>query len=226
MPELSRAAVELILRYEVAGGRAAYTRNLTHPTWPGDQSGVTIGIGYDLGQQSAAHFEADWGTRLPARDIARLRRCIGAKGLRARDLIPGVRDITVSWTVAEAVFYARSVPVYYAMTARAFPGLERLPLDAQGALVSLVFNRGGGLKDSKKHPGDRREMRAIRELVPRGDLRGIAAQLRSMKRLWEHKHMQGLVIRREEEARLVESAIASGANAPAEVFEPTPAGAP
>jgi hypothetical protein len=104
---------------------------------------------------------------------------------------------------ASAVFFALTVPRYYRDTAAAFPGLERLPADAQGALVSLVFNRGGKMKGAS-----RSEMRAIRELVPLGDLRGIAAQLRAMKRLWVGKGLDGLVKRREVEAKLVESAIA------------------
>ena len=54
---------------------------------------------------------------------------------------------------------------------------------------------------------DRREMRAIRDAVARGDLKEIAAQLRSMKRLWEGKGMGGLLKRRDAEADLVESCI-------------------
>jgi GH24 family phage-related lysozyme (muramidase) len=50
-------------------------------------------------------------------------------------------------------------------------------------------------------------MRAIREAVPRQDLREIAAQLRSMKRLWVGMGLQGLIDRREAEAVLVESCI-------------------
>ena len=80
-------------------------------------------------------------------------------------------------------------------------------------LVSLVYNRGASMKDS---PGsdNRREMRAIRDLVPRMDLRGIAAALRSMKRLWAGKGLDGLLRRREAEAVLVESCLAPPVAAP------------
>jgi len=54
----------------------------------------------------------------------------------------------------------------------------------------------------------RREMRAIRAAAAAGDLAEIAAQLRAMKRLWEGKGLGGLITRREEEAQLVESAMA------------------
>ena len=50
-------------------------------------------------------------------------------------------------------------------------------------------------------------MRAIRDAVPSGDLQEIADQLRSMKRLWINKGLDGLLRRREEEAKLVESCI-------------------
>jgi GH24 family phage-related lysozyme (muramidase) len=52
-------------------------------------------------------------------------------------------------------------------------------------------------------------MRAIRALVPNIDLAGIAAQLRSMKRLWDPDKLPGLIARREAEAVLVEQAMRS-----------------
>jgi hypothetical protein len=51
-------------------------------------------------------------------------------------------------------------------------------------------------------------MRAIRDLVPQANLAGIAAELRSMQRLWVGKGVDGLLRRREAEAALVESCIA------------------
>jgi hypothetical protein len=195
----------LIINHEVGGGQAYYNRLLLHPVWPEGDSGVTIGVGYDLGYNTQAEVDADWGTRLSRADLARLRVCIGVKGQAAGALLPRVRDVTVPWSAAQAVFFARSVPRFYRLALGAFPGMERLHGDAQGALVSLVFNRGTRMSDSKRKPGDRREMRAIRALVPNGDLRGIAEQLRLMKRLWSPT--SGLIRRREDEARLVESAI-------------------
>ena len=50
-------------------------------------------------------------------------------------------------------------------------------------------------------------MRAIRDAVARQDLREIANQLRSMKRLWVGKNLDGLLRRRDAEAELVESCI-------------------
>ena len=206
MPLLTPSAEKLILDFEVGGGQAYYDKKLVHPTWPGGESGVTIGVGYDIGYATRAQLDADWGARIAGPDLARLALCLGVKSLSAKARIPSVRDIAIPWMAASAVFFALTVPRYYRQTAAAFPGLERLPADAQGALVSLVFNRGGSMKGAS-----RSEMRAIRDLVPLGDLRGIAAQLRAMKRLWVGKGLDGLVKRREVEAKLVESAIAQAA---------------
>ena len=54
--------------------------------------------------------------------------------------------------------------------------------------------------------GDSRlEMRNIRVLVPKRDYKGIAQELRKMKRIWEGKGLDGLLARREAEAKLVET---------------------
>lgn len=220
MPLLTPRAEKLILDFEVGGGQAYYDRRLVHPTWPGGESGVTIGVGYDIGYTTRALLDADWGSRVAGPELARLARCVGVKALPARALIPSVRDIAIPWMAASAVFFAVTVPRYYRQAADAFPGLESLPADAQGALVSLVFNRGGSMRGNS-----RSEMRTIRDLVPRGDLRGIAAQLRSMKRLWVGRGLDGLITRREEEARLVESAIAPTVASPVAAAVASPIGA-
>ena len=209
MALLTPRAEKLILDFEVGGGKVYYEKLLLHPTWPGGESGVTIGVGYDLGYNTSAQFTADWGARLTKPDFTRLAACLGKKSLAAKKLTPGVHDISVPWMAASAVFFALTVPRFYRQAVAAFPGLEKLPGDAQGALVSLVFNRGGSLKGSR-----RTEMKAIHDLVPRGDLKGIAAQLRLMKRLWVGKGLDGLLKRREEEAKLVESAVAAAAVTP------------
>ena len=96
--------------------------------------------------------------------------------------------------------------MYTLRASQAFPEFEKLPLDVQGALVSLVYNRGTSMVDDS--PEDRRrEMRAIRDAVAESDLQEIADELRVMKRLWVGKGLDGLLKRRDAEAELVESAI-------------------
>lgn len=194
---VSRAARSLILEMEGLSSR---------PGWPGGQSGVTIGFGYDLGYATVDQFESDWGERIRPDAGERLRAVVGLRALRARNRIGKLSDIRVSRNVAEQVFDTRTLPLYELRTAQAFPGVEALPENVRGALVSLVYNRGTSMVD--KSPNDRRrEMRAIREAVAAGDLAEIVAQMRAMKRLWEGKGLGGLIARREKEAQLVESAM-------------------
>ena len=42
-------------------GEQAYTKKYRKPVWPKGQSGVTIGIGYDVGYASKPQLRADWG---------------------------------------------------------------------------------------------------------------------------------------------------------------------
>jgi len=178
--------------------------SLNQPSrWPGGDSGITLGFGYDLGYATVDQFESDWGPYLTSAQLNRLRDAVGKRGIAARNRAAQFKDIKIKRKDAETVFLERNIPLYALKTEMAFPGITVLPPDAQGALVSLVFNRGTSME------GDRRsEMRAIRDAVAKGDLQEIAKQLRSMKRLWANKGLDGLLVRREEEAKLVESCMA------------------
>lgn len=173
--------------------------------WPGGSSGITIGIGYDLGYVTIEQFIFDWGPLLTADVLARLKTVVGTTGIAAQNQAPAFADIRISVDAAERVFFNHTIPLYAQRTEQALPGVTNLPGDAQGALLSLVFNRGTAMEGER-----RREMLAIRNAVPSKDLREIAAQLRSMKRLWVGKNLDGLIRRREAEALLVESCIVSG----------------
>ena len=194
---LSKRALALINGYE----------GLNQPgKWPGGMSGITIGIGYDLGYVTVDAFETDWGDLLGAGPRTRLAGCVGLRGIRARNRAAGVNDIRIARADAGQVFRERTLPLVSQRTELAFPGIAGLPGDARGALVSLVYNRGASMVDDSADDR-RREMRAIRDAVARGDLPAIALQLRAMKRLWAGKHLDGLIARREAEAQLVESCI-------------------
>jgi GH24 family phage-related lysozyme (muramidase) len=197
---LSDKARDLIFKFE----------DLDQPSeWPGGESGITIGIGYDLGFATADQFRGDWGDCLPAEHCDTLCGVLGLTGQKAKARAAELKAIRIDRTAAEKVFMERSVPDAQKQTEAAFPGVDKLPPDAQGALVSLIYNRGPRMTDRDPKTQDRREMRAIREAVRQGDLQGIAAQLRSMKRLWEGKKMGGLLKRRDAEADLVESCLGS-----------------
>jgi GH24 family phage-related lysozyme (muramidase) len=206
----SERALQLILQFE----------GLNQPgKWPGGASGITLGYGYDLGHVSPAAFLVDWEGCFVSDHAARLQRAIGRTGTAAREMAPALADIRCRAADSRRVLVQVSLPLYVQRTRRAFPGFDVLPLDLQGALVSLVYNRGTSMSDA---PGtdNRREMRAIRDLVSRGTMAGIADQIRSMKRLWIGKGLDGLLRRRDAEAALVDSAVA----ALREALEPAPSG--
>jgi gas vesicle protein/GH24 family phage-related lysozyme (muramidase) len=170
--------------------------------WPGGPSGITLGIGYDLGFVTKEDFQKTWKNYLTADQMARLETVIGISGSAAGQRASGFADIVISREAAVDAFTRVSLPQYQARTAVAFPGYDKLPVDVQGALVSLVFERGIAMD------GDRRkEMRAIRAAVASGNLQEIANQFRAMKRLWQGTGLDGLVRHLEAEALLVESAI-------------------
>ena len=201
-PQISDKALNLILKYEVGGGESYYNRFLYRPIWPGLNSGVTIGVGYDLGYNNLQSFKASWTGKLSTQDIIRLARALGVKGRSAKELIPGVKDIKISWEHALSVFKSHTIPIFADQTNRVFPGADRLHPDAYGALLSLVFNRGADLSGSR-----RIEMARIRTLVPKKDYKAIALEIRKMKRLWLNAGVDGLLKRREDEAKLVESCV-------------------
>jgi hypothetical protein len=197
MGGVSPAAVALIVRWEISGP-AYYTARLQRPVWPGAASGVTWGVGYDGGHQTRQVIARDWVVHPHAPELATTS---GIVGTRARAALPAYRHILTPLPMAQDVFADSTLPTYAALTERTFrDGWDRLPADARGALVSVVFNRGASMR------GDaRREMRALRdECVPAGDLHCIAARIREMKRLWPT--LRGLRDRRESEAVLVENA--------------------
>lgn len=197
-PDISVKAFQLLLDYEVGGGEAWYNKKAKNPIWPGGASGITIGIGFDLGYEPSLE---PWRGLINTRDFERLHGVMGLKSSRAKAALPKVKDIVIPWKTALRVFDDYTLPVEIAKTHQAFPGLWRLPLDVQGALVSLVYNRGAGMEGDS-----RREMREIRDAVWVGDVPKIAASLRSMKRLWPN--VKGLQRRRDAEADLCLEAIA------------------
>lgn len=195
---ISRESYNLIVEFEV-GGRSGYN---PHPEWPGEASGLTIGFGYDLGYNTPTQIKADWHDLLPVPVLERLSKLAGITGQKAAGLPKLTRDITVPWTAAETVFNQQTLPRFGRLTADTFPGVTKLHPTVQGVLLSIVFNRGSSLN------GERRaEMRAIRELVSSGAVSSIPFQIRKMKRLWVGKGVDGLLRRRDAEAKLIESTL-------------------
>lgn len=201
---ISPRAKDLLIRFEISS-RSTYDAKYRKPTWPKGQSGVTIGIGYDIGYSSKALFEEDWRGIIPQASIEKLDDTCGIKGNAARDAVFFVQDVDVPWQAASDQL-DRMLKFVSGETINAFPGAATLSEDFFGALVSLVYNRGGGLRSSPNDRLDRRlEMRNIRELLQAGKKSDVAFQIRKMKRIWEgDPDARGLLERRESEARLFE----------------------
>jgi len=197
---VSKKSIDALIAFEVTS-KAFYEKRYQNPIWPGGESGVTIGIGYDLAFPSAKQLADTWGPLISATDLQLLQSVRGKHGLNAKAALQGVKSVKIPFDKAIRVFHLITLPNEAGKTKRLYPGVEKLPPDAQGALVSLVYNRG------TKTDGDRRrEMKNIIELVANGNLAGIAAQIWSMKRLWDPAKAAGLIIRREKEAQMVENA--------------------
>ena len=205
---LSKKSLDLILEFEVGGGENYYNKFLKNPAWPEGQSGVTIGVGYDLGYVNKAEFSEDWKD-LPKETFDRLYKVVGIKGYNAKNLIRGLKDITIPWDLALKVFNNKTVTKFYNLTRQTFPNFDNLPEDAKGGLVSLVFNRGNALEGDR-----RREMKLIRDgmkLVTTFDQKAltfIANQIRNMKRIWIGGSIEkGMSRRRDAEAKLIEESL-------------------
>ncbi|WP_431819688.1 pesticin C-terminus-like muramidase [Burkholderia sp. F1] len=165
-------------------------------------SGVTIGYGYDLGQQTEATARGDLSGYFTETEITRLLTAIGKRGDGARAVVSSFSDIKIS--EPKALEMAKKVKRRYAQfTVDAFPGITKLHPHCQGALLSLVYNRGSQLED-KPGQKSRAHMRNIKAAIQNNNLPEVAAQLRAMKVLWEGTGNDGLLKRREKEAVLFE----------------------
>lgn len=203
---LTQKAYDLIIKYET-GGQSYYEKALKRPTYPGGQSGVTIGIGYDLGYNTPDGFARDWKNRLEANDFSRLQATLGLKGKAAASKITCLRDINIEWDQALDVFNARTLPRFINLTKSSFPGSEGLKPDAFGALVSLVFNRGGSTKGSTRIEMKNIKMALSGEIKVSNIYDYIADQIIAMKRLWKGKGLDGLLTRRDAEAKMIRDSI-------------------
>jgi GH24 family phage-related lysozyme (muramidase) len=203
MIAVSPRAIALIEGFEIS---APYN---PRAIWPGEGSGITVAVGYDLGYASPSDVIRDWHDLVSAGVLAAMQSCCGRKGASAQAMLHNV-TFQIPYAAAECVFRERDIPRYSKITADAFPNVSELSGDSFGALVSLVFNRGASMVDPPKYPNTRLEMRQIRDACARRDFAAVPSLIRSMKRLWTN----GLVDRREAEAVLFESGLNTSAKSP------------
>jgi peptidoglycan hydrolase-like protein with peptidoglycan-binding domain len=197
-PPLGSPGVTFIARFEI-GSPKQYRVKYRQPVWPGESSGITIGIGYDLRFCTRAQFEADW-VGVPRASIDRLAPAFQAAGNAT--LCTSLADLDFPLELAMKVFTGRTLPSYLAQTRSIYPQVDSLPRARRSALVSLVYNRGTDLEGDR-----RREMKNIQTLLAAGNLEAVSAEFESMERLWPDA--AGLVKRRHDEAKLWRSGFAA-----------------
>ncbi|HLH88323.1 MAG TPA: CHAP domain-containing protein [Xanthobacteraceae bacterium] len=202
--KISQAAFDLIVACEVSS-QAVYEKKLTHPEWPGEQSGVTIGIGYDVGYATQNQLRSDWAGNIPGPMIDALVPAIGKTGPAARPLASQLGAVvTVPWDAAIQVHKNAVIPRWVAIVQNALPNTNLIGPDCLGALVSLTYNRGASFNRPEPRYS---EMRDIKQHMESKQFQLIPDDFRHMERLWPNS--AGLRDRREQEAKLFERGLAS-----------------
>ena len=201
---VSEEAFNLIVEFEVSGEQA-YTKRYRKPVWPKGQSGVTIGIGYDVGYASKPQLRADWDGAIPDPMITALEAALGVTGAAANAVANRLQaTVDVPWQAAIAVHREKVLPRWVGLVERNLSNTSMIGPDCLGALVSLTYNRGASFgKDGARY----REMRNIKAHMAAKAFGDIPDEFRSMKRLWPD--MKGLQKRREREALLFERGLAA-----------------
>jgi uncharacterized protein (TIGR02594 family) len=195
---ISQKAIDLIVEAEVTS-KAVYEKRYRHPIWPKGLSGVTVGIGYDVGHQSKAQVAQDWTGVIDDNMVELLQKACGVKGPAAGPLAKELAAVDIPFDKAMQVFLKRDVPRWVGIVEKALSNIKdpHITPDRLGALVSLAYNRG----PSFAKVGDRyREMNNIRRHMAGRQFALIPDEFRSMKRLWPD--MAGLRRRRDAEAAL------------------------
>jgi hypothetical protein len=196
---ISRRGLEKLIEHEIVS-RATYERSYQWPVWPGGRSGVTIGIGFDLGYHSKAAITAAWTTVLDTDTVRLLASASGVKGEAAKAVATTLKNagVRIRYDAGMTVFVGTSLPSYAKQVRSIYPQAHLLPADAQAALLSLVYNRGASLEGSR-----RVHMKNLVDHVRRKDLSAIATEITAMKTLWVGQGLAGLLRRRDDEAALV-----------------------
>ncbi len=163
--QISHAAKTLIVACEISN-KSVYKQLYRKPVWPGGKSGVTIGIGYDLGYVDTTLLRSDWATIIDGKRLMTLSRACGRTGRDAKNLIPQMSGVIVTSHEAARQF-AIEIAKYVSLTHSQLQNFSDLPENCRGALVSLVYNRGPSfdVPEAKDPSGRYREMRAIRQYM-------------------------------------------------------------
>jgi hypothetical protein len=199
--KISPKTFDLIVSEEVTS-QDYYTKYYVRGEWPGLKSGITVGIGYDLGYNTEDDIRRDWKSYLPASQVNVLCKYAGLTGADAsKRLAAARREINVPWDAAIACFTEVTLPKWIKKVVDSLPNTDILNDECLGVLVSLAYNRGPAWNvQGEKYS----EMRAIKQHMLDKQPERIPGELRSMKRLWK---LKGLLKRRDREALIFEEGL-------------------
>lgn len=213
MLTISNNSIEKIIDAEISS-EAYYNKFLAAPSWPTGQSGVTVGIGYDLGYNTKQQISNDWKGLVSEPFLTYMQSVAGLKGLAAKSKTTKLFKVPLD--IARKVFVEKTLPRYCKDTLTAYPTADQLHANAAGGLVMLVFNRGSSFGTvGKKSWETRKEMRELKPLIDAQNYTAIAAKIRAMKRLWDglddvnlkrsesEQRISALLLRRDVEADLI-----------------------
>lgn len=202
--KISEEAKKLIIHFEVSG-KSNYENKLVNPTWPGGESGATVGIGFDLGYSKAKAVEDAWGEFIPKSTVQMLMMCVGKTNVAGKECTKQIKSAEIKWLAANQQF-EYYLPFIIAQTRGKFKNFDLLPPSSRGALVSLVYNRGASTSNTPR----RVEMYNISILMKDKRFSEIPAQILKMQRLWPN--IKGLLARRKLEAELFSMGLSENEN--------------
>lgn len=204
MITLSKYAInQAIMAFEVSwsylNGFSVYTKKYSKPVVPdpaNTSSGVTIGIGYDCGQYSAAKILKDWSSVIPLDQATALSKTAGLQKQKAVAALAFVKHISIPIEAALQVFYNNTLFEFAKIALKIYPALPQLHPVEQTVIISIVYNRGADLTGPR-----RKEMRDLIQAIKDDSDKEIADTIKAMCRLWPDT--LGLRLRRQKEAELV-----------------------
>lgn len=202
---ISLEAVEEII-FEEDESEFYYNKVYQRPEWPGGASGITIGLGYDLGYATKDKVIKDFKGKISDEMLNELLSVVGKTGSSAYYRLANVKSkILIPWNIALDIFLNNDIPQWILTVTHVLDNTTLLSPDCLGALVSLAYNRGA----SFHMLGDRfKEMRMIAADMSQKNFKDIPNQFRLMSRLWPQG--SGVHKRRFREAALFEKGLING----------------
>ena len=190
-------SLRAVMEFE-CGGKSYYEKMYSSPSWPQGASGVTVGVGYDLGYNTKAQIMKDWSPVIGQRLAEILATCAGIKGSAAQSHKNRIKaSVKISFEDAWLVFVRSSVPRFAKMTVSSFPNYKKMHNVTQAMMLSVVFNRGSSLSGNR-----RRHMVQMRDATTD---QGVINAIDAMKAIWPNSggNHPGLRNRRNKEVTLI-----------------------